>query len=40
MSENKSTELTNYADKAMFEAEPMDSGQSMMPRVYLLNATC
>lgn len=39
MSENKSTELTNYADKAMFEAEPMDSGQSMMPRVYLLSAT-
>lgn len=30
------TDVTRYADKAMFEAEPVEEG---MPRVYLLSAT-
>lgn len=35
------TELTNYADKAMFESEPMEAGDEdfPMPKVYLLSAT-
>ena len=33
---DKSTDLTNYADRAMFGAEPMES---LIPKVHLLSAT-
>ncbi len=33
------TEITRYADKAMFEAEPVDEQAVERPRVYLLSAT-
>lgn len=36
---SESTELSTYVDKAMFEAEPMDTGALKRPCVYLLNAT-
>jgi flavin-dependent thymidylate synthase len=34
-----STEVTNYVDKAMFEAEPIEERAMKAPRAYLLSAT-
>jgi flavin-dependent thymidylate synthase len=35
----RSTEVTNYVDKAMFEAEPIEERAMKAPRAYLLSAT-